>query len=106
MVVPISVVTVMVVGAGLLETNVAAEFVETDCVVVEEDMVQVARAVLAEADKLVEGAMAVALSAVLGGAGVLVVMVAGNEETAMGVMGLVEVNEKVAVGRVAETLWW
>lgn len=99
-------VIVVVVGAGTVGTAVAAEAVKTDCMVVEEgEMVEVTGAVLmAAADELVGGAVVVALCVVLGGAGVLVVRVAGGEETsAVKVMGSDVVGVEEAVAMVVET---
>lgn len=103
-VVLVSLVTVVVVGAGMVGTNVAAGVVETDCVVEEGDMVRVLRVVLvAAAGKLAEEAVLVGLCEVLGRAGVLVVMVAGDgEETAVEVIGSVVVDLEVAMGKVVE----
>ncbi|KAK2115814.1 hypothetical protein P7K49_006440 [Saguinus oedipus] len=89
----------------LEETGVvAADVVETDCVVTQkEKMVGVAWAVLvASADELEGRAVVVAFCVVLGGAGVLVVLV--DEETlAEEVMGFVVVDVEETVGKIVET---
>ena len=104
-VVLVSLVTVVVVGAGVVGTDVAAEVVETVCVVEKEDVVRVVRTavLVAAADKLVEGTVLVALCGVLGRTEIIVVMVAGDEEDiALEVVGSVVVNLEVAMGRVVE----
>lgn len=102
-VVLVSLVTVVVVGAGMVGTDVAAGVVETVCVVEEGDMVRVLRVVLvAAAGKLAEGAVLVGLCEVLGRAGVLVMVAGDGEETAVEVIGSVVVDLEVAVGRMVE----
>lgn len=101
----LSLVTVAVVGADVVGTDVAPEVVETLCVVEEEDVVRVVRmaVVVAAAGKLVEGTVLVALCGVLGRAEILVVMVAGDEEeTTVEMIGSLVVKLEVAVGREVE----
>lgn len=107
-VVLVSLVTVVVVGAGVVGRDVAADVVETVCVVGEEDMVRAVRAVLvAAAEELVEGSGVVALCEVLGRAGVLVAMVgAGEEETHCGGNGLSEGREVPLGADVVGQLGW
>ena len=96
-------VTGVVVVVGVVGTDVAAELVETDCVVVKGgEVVELAGAVLVAAvDELVGRAVLVVLREVLGRAEALV-MVVGGEETTVEVTGSVVVNVEVAVGRVVE----
>lgn len=105
-VVLVSRVTVAVVGADVVGTDVAPEVVETFCVVEEEGVVRMVRMAVevAAAGKLVEGTVLVALRRVPGRAEILLVMVAGDEEeTIVEMMGsnvLEETKTLVASGTV------
>lgn len=104
-VVLVSRVTVAVVGADVVGTDVAPEVVETFCVVEEEGVVRMVRMAVevAAAGKLVEGTVLVALRRVPGRAEILLVMVAGDEEeTIVEMMGSMVVSLEVAMGREVE----